>query len=80
MSTQVQALVNYYAREGFARHIHTVCSEVLRKRPNEPVQMFWKSYALIMEGSYSEVRPPSCRLLFPHQRTRTTEKRSLTGR
>ena len=57
MAQQVQALVNYYAREGFYRHIQTVCNEVLKKRSNEPVQLFWRAYSLILEGTYSEVRP-----------------------
>mmetsp|Transcript_26568 Transcript_26568/g.85189 ORF Transcript_26568/g.85189 Transcript_26568/m.85189 type:complete len:1185 (+) Transcript_26568:168-3722(+) len=54
MAQQVQALVNYYAREGFYRHIQTVCNEVLKKRSNEPVQLFWRAYSLILEGTYSE--------------------------
>jgi len=54
MSSEVQALVNYYARSGYPRHIQTVCQEVLKKRPNEPVLLFWRAYGLILEGSYSE--------------------------
>ena len=55
-STEIQALVNYYARVGYARHIQTVCAEVLRKRAGDPQLQFWKTYGVIMEGSYSEVR------------------------
>jgi len=56
MSGEVQALVNYYARAGYPRHIQTVCQEVLKKRPNDPVLQFWRAYGLILEGSYSEVK------------------------
>lgn len=62
---KVQALVNYYAREGYSRHIQTVCNEVLRKRPNDPMLTFWKSYGLILEGSYSEVSRPFQDLCYP---------------
>lgn len=55
---KVQALVNYYAREGQSRHIQTVCNEVLRKRPNDPQLVFWRAYGLILEGSFSEVPAP----------------------
>eukprot|EP00854_Cymbomonas_tetramitiformis_P008944 gene8944-10599_t len=51
---EVQALVNYYARAGYPRHIQTVCGEVLKKRPNDPVFLFWRSYGLIRENSFSE--------------------------
>jgi hypothetical protein len=60
MASEVQALVNYYARTHYPRHIQTVCAEVLKKRSNEPVLLFWRAYGLVMEGSYSEVpQPPS---------------------
>ena len=55
MASEVQALVNYYARAGYPRHIQTVCMEVLKKRPHDPVLQFWRGYGLILEGSYSEV-------------------------
>ena len=32
MSAEVLALVNYYARTGYHRHVQTVCNEVLKKR------------------------------------------------
>ena len=32
MSAEVIALVNYYARNAFSRHVQTVCNEVLKKR------------------------------------------------
>jgi hypothetical protein len=60
MASEVQALVNYYARTRYPRHIQTVCTEVLKKRTNEPVLMFWRAYGLVMEGSYSEVTSHRC--------------------
>ena len=51
---EIQALVNYYARAGYARHIQTVCSEVLRKRAGDPTLQFWRTFGMIMEGTYSE--------------------------
>jgi hypothetical protein len=51
---EIQALVNYYARAGYARHLQTVCGEVLRKRANDPTLQFWRTFGMIMEGSYSE--------------------------
>jgi hypothetical protein len=50
----IQALVNYYARAGYARHIQTVCVEVLRKRAGDPTLQFWRTFGMILEGSYSE--------------------------
>ena len=55
MSEKVQALVRYYAREGYARQLQTVCQEVLKKKSNEPVLVFWKAYGLLMEGNAPEV-------------------------
>jgi hypothetical protein len=55
MSDKVLALVRYYAREGYARQLQTVCAEVLRKRPNDPLLVFWRAVGLLMEGSTSEV-------------------------
>jgi len=67
MASEVQALVNYYARTRYPRHIQTVCAEVLKKRNNEPVLMFWRAYGLVMEGSYSEVTSHRCACsLSPH--------------
>lgn len=67
MASEVQALVNYYARTRYPRHIQTVCAEVLKKRNNEPVLMFWRAYGLVMEGSYSEVKSHRCACsLSPH--------------
>ena len=52
--SDVQALVNYYARAGYGRHVQTVCGEALRSRPGDPTLSFWRAFGLILEGSYSE--------------------------
>lgn len=49
MASDVQSLINYYARERYYRHIQTVCNEVLRKRGNDPVLVFWKAFGALME-------------------------------
>eukprot|EP00736_Rhodelphis_marinus_P011266 Rmarinus@m.19544 len=54
MSGDVQALVNFYARVGYYRHIQTVCNEVLKKRTDDPVLLFWRAYGILMEGGTSE--------------------------
>eukprot|EP00899_Mesostigma_viride_P018008 jgi/Mesvir1/26208/Mv02392-RA.1 len=52
--SEIQAYITYYARNGFSRHLQTVCREVLKKRVTDPVLSFWYAYGLILEGSYSE--------------------------
>jgi hypothetical protein len=49
-----QALINYFAREGYWRHIQTACTEFLKKRAGDPVLLFWKAFGCIQEGSFSE--------------------------
>ena len=51
---EVLSLVNYYARCGYYRHVQTVCGEVLKKRPNDPLVLFWKAFGMVKEGSSSE--------------------------
>ena len=46
----VQPLIDYYAREGYYRHVQTICKEVLKKRANDPVLRFWKTFGVCMEG------------------------------
>lgn len=55
MADRVLALVHYYAREGYFRHVQTVCNEVLKKRAGDPVLTFWKAYGCLQEGSTAEV-------------------------
>uniref|UniRef100_A0A7S0S5T6 Tetratricopeptide repeat-like domain-containing protein n=1 Tax=Chlamydomonas leiostraca TaxID=1034604 RepID=A0A7S0S5T6_9CHLO len=54
MSDKVLALVRYYAREGYSRQLQTVCNEVLKKRANDPLLVFWRCYGMLMEGSSAE--------------------------
>ena len=57
MSTEVLALVNYYGRTGYYRHMQTVCNEVLKKRAGgsaDPTVSFWSAVGLLMDGSVNE--------------------------
>ncbi|PNW81978.1 hypothetical protein CHLRE_06g268800v5 [Chlamydomonas reinhardtii] len=54
MADRVLALVHYYAREGYFRHVQTVCNEVLKKRPGDGVLTFWRAYGLLMEGNTAD--------------------------
>ena len=53
-SDDVRALINHYARAGYARHVQTTCAEALRERRGDGSLSFWRAYGMIMEGSYSE--------------------------
>ncbi len=55
MSDKVLALLRYYAREGYARQLQQVCTEVLKKRSNDPQLVFWRAYGMLLEGSTAEV-------------------------
>ena len=52
--SDVMALVAYYCRSGYYRHAQTVCSEVLKKRSNDPMMLFWRAVGMLKEGSASE--------------------------
>lgn len=57
MSAEVLALVNYYTRAGFHRHVVTVCDEVLKKRVGnsiDPTVAFWNAFGLMMDGKTNE--------------------------
>ena len=54
MSVEVLSLVNYYARSGYYRHVQTVCNEVLKKRSNDPLITFWRTFGLSRDGAASE--------------------------
>ena len=69
---EVLPLINYYAREGYFRHIGTLCSDTARKRGNSPELGFWRAFSLAGEGDtsaaireYDQVRRLR-RLLRPH--------------
>lgn len=53
------ALVRFYAREGYAKQLQTVCTEVLKKKPNDPLLVFWRAVGMLLEGASTEVRTPS---------------------
>jgi tetratricopeptide repeat protein 21B len=48
---EVQALVNYYSQRGFYRHVQSLCKDVLKKRSNEPLLLFWRAFAMSQEGN-----------------------------
>lgn len=55
MSSEVLALVNYYARTGYYRQVQTVCNEALKKRGgNDPTLVFWRALGILKEGSVNE--------------------------
>mmetsp|Transcript_5618 Transcript_5618/g.19788 ORF Transcript_5618/g.19788 Transcript_5618/m.19788 type:complete len:1322 (-) Transcript_5618:141-4106(-) len=49
-----QSLLLYFARKKMHRHIHVACSQLLNKRVNDPVLLFWRAYAVMMEGRITE--------------------------
>lgn len=49
-SLELQALVNYYSQKGYYRHVQALCKDVLKKKPNDDVLLFWKAFALGQEG------------------------------
>ena len=57
MSAEVLALVNYYARSGYYRHMQTICDEMLKKRTGgsvDPTISFWRCVGMMLEGSVNE--------------------------
>ena len=52
--SKVQWMVNYYAREGYGRHVQMIVGEVMAKRPDDPLLKFWHCYGLVCEKSLSE--------------------------
>ena len=52
MSNEVKPLINYYARNGYTRHIINICTDGMRKRGVDPTFVFWKAYATALEGKY----------------------------
>ena len=55
MSGEVIALVNYYARAGYYRHLQIVCNEVLKKSGRtDPALVFWRALGMLKEGSIND--------------------------
>ena len=50
MSAESLSLINFYAREGFYRHVQAVCDDSLKKRGDDPVLIFWKAFGIVQEG------------------------------
>ena len=53
-SQDIVALINYYLRNGYYRHAQTVANEVLKKRSNDPMMLFWRAIGMMREGSAGE--------------------------
>ena len=56
MSHKALAVVHFFAREGFARQVQNVCSDMLRNRSGDPLLVFWRAYGMLMEGESAQVR------------------------
>ncbi len=54
MEGHVNALVQYYAREGLWHHVLSVCNDAL-KRGSTSALLFWRGYALLAERANAEV-------------------------
>lgn len=52
MSSESQALINFYARQGFYRHIQAICNDSLKKRGDDPILIFWKAFGILQEGIF----------------------------
>jgi tetratricopeptide repeat protein 21B len=51
MSSEAQTLINFYARQGYFRHVQAVCNDSLKKRGDDPVLIFWKAFGILNEGN-----------------------------
>lgn len=72
-SSEILALVGFYARGGYSRHPQTVCAEVLKKRPGDAVLSLWRAFGVVREGATSE----ALRALEPCLAARQTELAAL---
>ncbi|XP_053120307.1 tetratricopeptide repeat protein 21B isoform X2 [Hemicordylus capensis] len=48
------ALINYYCREGYFRHVQTVANEGIKLFGSDPVFIFYRAYGILMEGRIQE--------------------------
>ncbi|KDO33302.1 hypothetical protein SPRG_02111 [Saprolegnia parasitica CBS 223.65] len=48
-----RVLINYYVRKGWYDHVQRLCESILDKKGSDPTILFWRSFGIIMEGSYS---------------------------
>ncbi|XP_044889003.1 tetratricopeptide repeat protein 21B isoform X2 [Mauremys mutica] len=49
-----RALVSYYCREGYFRHVQVAANEALKKFGNDPVFLFYRAYGMMLEGHVQE--------------------------
>ena len=49
-----KVLINYYVRKGWSHHIQKLCENVLDKRGIDTSLVFWRAFAIGMEGSFAE--------------------------
>lgn len=52
--SDLQALVNYYARKGYYQHIIDECEAYTKKFGDDPIFVFWLAFGHVMTGSVSE--------------------------
>ena len=50
----VQSLIFYFSRRNLHHHVYTAATQGLAKRPNDPVLIMWKGFALFRENRTSE--------------------------
>ena len=51
LSSSTQAFINFYAREGYYKHIQLCCDQALA-RGDDPVFRFWKAFGILQESSF----------------------------
>ena len=87
----VVALVVYYARTGYWRHVQTVADQVIKKRGRAPVLTFWRAYGVARESEYAAAirefdslrqnraveYPAILALLWAHERTDLTDHEAV---
>jgi len=44
------ARINFDAREAHYHHVETICEESLRQTPNDAILLFWRAFAVLMQG------------------------------
>ena len=49
-----KTLINYYIRKGWTQHVQSLCDKVLDKRGHDATLVFWRAFAIGLEGSYAE--------------------------
>ncbi|RKO88575.1 hypothetical protein BDK51DRAFT_26131 [Blyttiomyces helicus] len=47
------AAINYYCQKKLINHVFMVCESGLKKKPGDPVLLFWRAFAMIKQGGGS---------------------------